>query len=200
MRNILHTLWCKMLRMQPSPSTAVLVHVGGNLRRVRHAAGMSQAALAERSGISRRTIVMVEAGEANISLIGLDRLAEALGTTFTALVSAPGASPAAIDEVAWRGRHPASVAVLMSSVPARAEAQLWTWSLGPGERYDAQPDPEGWHEILLVTAGTLLLERGADDVVSLAVEKATCCPTARAYAYANGSDVDAVVFTRVVVS
>jgi transcriptional regulator with XRE-family HTH domain len=183
----------------PLESSTVLGHVGSNLRRVRQEAGLSQAALAERSGISRRTIVNVEAGEANISLTGVDRLAEALGTTFTALVSAPGSLPAAIDEVAWRGEDAASVAVLLSSVPARVETQLWTWTLGPGDRYDAQADPEGWHEILLVASGTLVLEReGVEDAV-LPAGRHLAFSTARPYAYANGGE-GAAVFTRIVVN
>ncbi|PPG50536.1 Cro/Cl family transcriptional regulator [Rathayibacter sp. AY2B3] len=179
-------------------SAPVLAHLGGNLRLARRGAGLSQSALAERSGISRRTIVAAEAGEANISLTGVDRLATALGTTFTALVSAPGSAPAAIDQVAWRGAGEASVAVLLSSVPARREAQLWTWTLGPGDRYDAQPDPEGWHEILLVTAGALLLEREGEEPVRLEPGRHLAFPTARHYSYVNA--VDAVTtLVRIVV-
>ena len=183
----------------PEPS-AVLAHVGSNLRRARTDAGLSQAALAELSGISRRTIVNLEAGEANISLTGVDRLATALGSSFTALVSAPGSAPTAIDEVAWRGADAASVAVLLASVPSRAEAQLWTWTLGPGDRYRAQPDPEGWHEILLVTSGVLLLERDGEADVRLAVGQHVAFSTARAYAYANPADDAPAAFTRIVVS
>lgn len=46
--------------------------------RLRLDAGLSQAALADASGVSRRTVIKLEAGEANISLTGLDRLAESL--------------------------------------------------------------------------------------------------------------------------
>ncbi|NQX13476.1 helix-turn-helix transcriptional regulator [Microbacteriaceae bacterium VKM Ac-2855] len=186
--------------MQPPSSSAVLAHVGSNLRRARQDAGLSQAALAERSGISRRTIVNAEAGEANISLTGVDRLAEALGTTFTALVSAPDAPAVAINEVAWRGVDAASVAVLLSSVPARAETQLWTWTLGPADRYDAQPDPDGWHEILLVTAGVLRLELGSASVERLDEGQHIAFSTAQPYAYVNASDSDPVTFTRIVVN
>jgi transcriptional regulator with XRE-family HTH domain len=182
--------------MQP---LSVLAHVGSNLRQARLHAGLSQAALAERSGISRRTIVNVEAGEANISLTGVDRLAEALGTSFTALVSAPGGSAASIDEVAWRGADPASVAVLLASVPSREESQLWTWTLGPGERYDAQPDPDGWHEMLLVTAGTLLLSRDGAEDLTLTTGQHVAFSTARAYSYANSGEADPVAFVRIVV-
>ncbi|MBO0983787.1 helix-turn-helix domain-containing protein [Rathayibacter sp. SD072] len=182
--------------MQPS---SVLAHVGSNLRQARQHAGLSQAALAERSGISRRTIVNVEAGEANISLTGVDRLAEALGTSFTALVSAPGGSATSIGEVAWRGADPASVAVLLASVPSREESQLWTWTLGPGERYDAQPDPDGWHEMLLVTDGTLLLARDGEEDLTLTTGQHVAFSTAREYAYVNAEAERPVAFVRVVV-
>lgn len=188
-----------MLRMPPH-SPSVLAHVGENLRKARLEAGMSQAALAERSGISRRTIVNVEAGEANISLTGVDHLATALGTTFTALVSAPGAVSTAIDEIAWHGDDPASTAVLHSSVPARAETQLWSWALGPGDRYDARPDPSGWHEILVVTSGTLLLTRAGAEDAELRAGAHITFSTSQPYAYVNASGTDAVEFIRVVVN
>lgn len=186
--------------LMPPRSPSVLAHVGGNLRRARLEAGLSQAALAERSGISRRTIVNLEAGEANISLTGVDHLATALGTTFTALVSAPGAVSTAIDEVAWHGDDPASIALLHSSVPARAETQLWTWTLGPGDRYDAQPDPSGWHEILVVTSGTVHLTRASAENVELRVGAHITFSTSQPYAYVNASETDTAHFIRIVVN
>ena len=59
----------------------VLAHVSGNLRRFRLAAGLSQVALAEASGISRRMIVALEGGDANISLSSLDKLYGAPGSS-----------------------------------------------------------------------------------------------------------------------
>lgn len=35
---------------------------------------------------------------------------------------------------------------------------MWSWTLGSAERYDAEPDPVGWHEMLFVTQGALTLE------------------------------------------
>ena len=55
-----------------------------------------------------------------------------------------------IRELAWEGR-PGSAAVLLASVPAAKDAQLWAWVLEPGDRYDAEPDPEGWSELLIVS-------------------------------------------------
>lgn len=137
----------------------VLMHVSGNLKRLRNAAGFSQSALAEASGISRRMIVAVEHGEANISLSSLDKLAAALGVDFVELVRDPvRATRTCIDEVTWRGAKSESKATLLGSAPASAEAQIWAWTLGPGDRYDAEPDPVGWHEMIYVTEGTLTLE------------------------------------------
>ena len=137
----------------------VLAHVSGNLRRLRQAAGLSQAALAEASGISRRMIVALEGGDANISLSSLDKLAAAIGVGFVDLVRDPARPPSSeIKEVTWRGTRGESAAVLLGSAPATTETQMWLWSLGPGERYDAEPDPAGWHEMVFVTEGTLRLE------------------------------------------
>ncbi|QDG51188.1 helix-turn-helix transcriptional regulator [Persicimonas caeni] len=52
--------------------------VGGNLRRLRRANGMSQSKLAERAGLNRSYLSMVENGRRNISLDNLVSLALAL--------------------------------------------------------------------------------------------------------------------------
>ncbi|MGR7024876.1 helix-turn-helix domain-containing protein [Geodermatophilus sp. URMC 62] len=176
----------------------VLVHVGENLRRLRQAAGLSQSTLAEASGLSRRTIINLEAGEANVSLSGLDRLADALGATFVDLVRPPAASSRDIGAVAWRGSAPESEAVLLGSVPARSEAQLWSWVLGAGERYDAEPDPAGWHEMVVATAGRLRIERD-EGPVELAPGDHAVYSSAQRYAYVNVHD-GVTRFVRTVVS
>ena len=177
----------------------VLAHVSGNLRRLRQAAGLSQVALAEASGISRRMIVALEGGDANISLSSLDKLAAAMGVGFVDLVRDPARAPSAeINEVTWRGESPQSAAVLLGSAPATTEAQMWLWSLGAGERYEAEPDPAGWHEMIFVTEGTLRLELSgiARDHPAGSL---TVYGTDRAYAYANPGDTT-VRFVRNVIS
>ena len=183
--------------MQSGEKLPVLAHVGANVHRFRIAADLSQVALADRAGISRRTVIKLESGEANISLTGLDHLADALGVTFVDLVAAPAAPHADIREVAWTGRA-GSAAVLLASVPATKDAQLWAWVLEPGDRYDAEPDPEGWSELLLVSEGTLRVEQEDGDVLLRAGEH-LAFGTAQQYAYVNDGD-DRVRFTRVVVS
>jgi transcriptional regulator with XRE-family HTH domain len=177
----------------------VLAHVSGNLRRLRQAAGLSQAALAQASGISRRMIVAVEGGDANISLSSLDKLAAAMGVRFVDLVRDPARTPSAeINEVAWRGAEADSTAILLGTAPATTEAQMWFWSLGPGERYAAEPDPAGWHEMLFVTEGTLRLELSGA-AKELPAGSFTIYATDQAYAYSNAGTLP-VRFVRNVIS
>ncbi len=53
--------------------------VAGNLRRLRHASGMSQEELADRAGINRNYVGMLEREEHAASVDMLDKLAAALG-------------------------------------------------------------------------------------------------------------------------
>ncbi|PPF23509.1 Cro/Cl family transcriptional regulator [Rathayibacter tritici] len=184
--------------MQREKTPGVLAHVSANVRHFRATADLSQVALAERSGISRRTIVKLEAGEANISLTGLDHLADALGVTFVDLVAAPAAPRADIRELAWQGDVPGSAAVLLASVPAAVDAQLWSWVLEPGDRYDAEPDPVGWSEMLIVFEGSLHIDK-EDGAADLSTGDHLAFATSQQYAYVNITDVR-VRFMRVVVS
>ena len=63
--------------------SATLPELGRNLRRVRTAAGLTQTALAKRSGIHRSYVSGLEAGERNPTAVTLQRLAKVLGVTPT---------------------------------------------------------------------------------------------------------------------
>jgi transcriptional regulator with XRE-family HTH domain len=136
-----------------------LAHVAENVRRLRRERGLSQSALAELSGISRRMIVAIERDEANLSLSSLDRLAAALGVSLAEAIRPLHAPDSRrIEAVAWRGAHRESQGVLLGTAPATREAELWLWSLGPGERYPSEDDSGNWHEMLLVIEGILIVE------------------------------------------
>ncbi|ADR61017.1 MULTISPECIES: helix-turn-helix domain-containing protein [Pseudomonas] len=178
-----------------SHRASVLQHVSLNVRSLRNAAGLSQAALAERSGVSRRMLVAIEAGEKNVSLTTLDLIAEALGVAFSTLIQAPDLrDPGRIEELAWAGEHPQSRAVLLGTSPARREVELWEWTLAPGECYCSEADAEGWSEQIYVVDGqlTLIIEEVEH---RLQVGQFHVFPSNCRYAYRNDGVV-AVRFVR----
>ncbi|WP_083246055.1 helix-turn-helix domain-containing protein [Pseudomonas sp. TCU-HL1] len=141
----------------------VLEHVSENVRRLRRAAGLSQEALATAAGVSRRMLVGIEGGDVNVSLATLDRVAAALGVLFPDLVQQPDRPDRSrINAVAWVGNKPGSRATLLASSATRHEVELWSWSLAPGERYTAEPDAEGWREMIYVIEGSLWVLRGEE--------------------------------------
>lgn len=186
------------MHKNPTHRASVLQHVSLNVRRLRNAAGMSQSALAERSGVSRRMLVAIEAGEKNVSLTTLDLIGEALGVAFSTLIQAPEQrDPSRIDELAWAGEHPQSKAVLLGSSTARREVELWEWMLAPGECYLSEADADGWSEQIYVAEGqlTLVIE---DAEHRLQVGQFHVFPSNCRYAYRNDGAV-AVRFVRNVV-
>lgn len=179
MGNILHS-------QSVAPRPAILAHVAANVRRLRQERGLSQAGLAELSGISRRMIVAVESGEANVSLSSVDRLAAALGVSFTQIVRPPDATDSRrIEGLAWRGAEPDSHAVLLGGAPATREAELWLWSLAEGERYPSEAGSGGWHEMLLVIEGLLVIET-ADGRYDIGAGDFLIFSSAAPYVFANG--------------
>lgn len=185
--------------VDPHARASVLQHVSHNLRRLRTGAGLSQAALAQKSGVSRRMLVALEAGENNVSLTTLDRLADALGVAFSDLIQAfEPRDPSRIEELAWVGEHPGSRGVLLASAPARREVELWEWRLEPGECYASEADAEGWSEQLFVFEGSLQLELEGSTVRTLHTGDFYMFASNVAHAYRNVS-AQAVRFMRNVV-
>ncbi|WP_407316797.1 helix-turn-helix domain-containing protein [Pseudomonas sp. nanlin1] len=138
---------------------SVLRHVSQNVRRLRLAAQLSQSQLCEKSGVSRRMLVAIEAGERNVSLTTLDRLADVLNVAFSELVQAPEQPDRTrINELAWAGAIAGSRAVLLASAAASREVELWEWRLEPGEEYCSQADAQGWSEQLYVFEGALTVQ------------------------------------------
>ncbi|MGH7737783.1 MAG: helix-turn-helix transcriptional regulator [Candidatus Tyrphobacter sp.] len=76
-----------------------------NLVVLRARAGLSQAALAKRSGVSRAIISELEQGRGDVRLTTLARVAQALGATVNELLEPWHPHPPTEDELARRARE-----------------------------------------------------------------------------------------------
>lgn len=65
---------------------SLLVVFGRVIRARREAAGLSQEELGAKTELSRNYIGMIERGETNVTLLVIQSLANALGTTMSALI------------------------------------------------------------------------------------------------------------------
>lgn len=65
---------------------SILKTFGQNVQRERKAQGLSQEKLAERSGLHRTYIGMIERAEKNITLLNIEKIALALNTDINNLI------------------------------------------------------------------------------------------------------------------
>ena len=152
---------------EPEPELDAIV--GANLRRHRARLGMSLDELAGRSGVSRSLVGQIELGR-TLPTIGVTwRIAQALGVPFSALLSTserPGIEVlhrADAKRLSSADGRFASRALFPFGAPPRAEFyELW---LAPHGREDAEPHRPGTQENLVVTAGRLQIDVGADSVL-----------------------------------
>lgn len=200
MRNIMRKK-AKMSNILPNTAErpSVLVHVADNVKALRRNAGFSQDALAKASGVSRRMLVGIEGGDNNVSLATLDRIAAALGVTFADLVRPPTTGDLSrVDAVAWGGQQPDSRGTLLASTPATRQAELWHWSLAPGDRYNAEPDSEGWYDMAYVIEGQLTIVL-AEETIEVTAGGFHVFQSNQPFSYQNHGDV-LVRFVRNVVN
>jgi transcriptional regulator with XRE-family HTH domain len=103
---------------------ALLQVLGERLARARIDLNLTQAALAEASGVAKRTIERLESGEAATQLSGFLRVCRALGLLerFELLLPEPLPSPMAQLKHQGRKRQRAS------SLKAPPAARKWTWA------------------------------------------------------------------------
>ena len=182
------------------PTADFIARLGDQLRVRRKTAGLTVQQLADRSDVSRRMLTSIELGQANPSLVTVDKVARALDTDLAGLAlpdeepEVLTVRPAGSATVMWSGR-PDSEALL--HVATRGGPELWSWTLAPGDRYQAQPDPAGSEELFLVQSGTLTVS--AEGAASTVVPAGAAARLAsdRDYSYANDGD-EPVRFVRVV--
>lgn len=143
--------------------------IARRVRQLRDGAGYSLEALAERSGVSRSNISLIERGQSSPTAAVLDKLAAALGVTLASLFEDADAPPAAepsplarvADQPLWT--DPASGYVRRNvSPPARSPIQLVDVVFPAGQRvaYDATPRDNEVHQQVWMIDGTIELTVG----------------------------------------
>jgi transcriptional regulator with XRE-family HTH domain len=147
-----------------------------NLREWRSKRGWSQADLAGRAGLSKGMLVQIEQAQTNPSIVTLCKLANALGVALPRLVEEgddPVIRRVTPDDIAWlwRGRAAASAAGLVAGIDAPMPVELWTWTIGPRDGYDAVAHPAGTREFIYVLDGTAAI---TVDGVQAAVAAGEC--------------------------
>lgn len=189
-----------MAESQAGPTEQFLEFLGREVRRRRRTSEMTMQDLADRSGLSRRMVSNIELGQANPSLVTVAKVARALGTDFTSLtretsvdalvVNAPGSVPGI-----WSSPAGSRAALAVAST-VQPPAEMWDWTLVPGDRYDAEPDPPGSEELFLVITGTLSLLVDGEVAGSLGPGGSARVNTDRDYGYRNDGN-EPVRFIRV---
>jgi transcriptional regulator with XRE-family HTH domain len=103
---------------------AVLVELGGRLARIRLERNLTQAQVAEQSGVSKRTIERLETGAVATQLSGFIRVCRVLNLLdrFVTLISEPVPSPVAQLKLRGRQRRRAS-----TTKAAKSSAKKWQW-------------------------------------------------------------------------
>jgi len=170
---------------EPHPLAAA---IGARVRKERQSRRWTLDGLAEAAGVSRRSVVSVEQGEANPSIATLLRISDALGVGLPALVEPPVLNAVKVVRradrpVLWRGDAGGSAALVAATAPPDV-VELWDWELAPGERHASEAHAPGTKELLQVQDGAVTIEV-ASERVALEAGDAIRFPGDVTHAYVN---------------
>ncbi|MET8361584.1 XRE family transcriptional regulator [Micromonospora sp. NPDC005171] len=135
--------------------------LGARLRAQRRARGLALERLAELSGVSRSMVSDVERGAKTPTVLVLDRLATALGTSIARLLDEPARDAVTVlpgarqrvvrDPSGWERR-------ILSPVLPGVEFEFMRATIGPGvDAGEFSPHPPGSREYVAVESGWLRL-------------------------------------------
>jgi transcriptional regulator with XRE-family HTH domain len=134
--------------------------IAHRLRELRDAQGLSLAALAERSGVSKSSISLIERGESSATATVLDKLSAALGVTVASLFEQSTAAPSPVsrakDQPVWT--DPGSGYVRRNLSPAMySPIQLVEVSFPAGQRvaYETSTRDVDVHQQVWIIEGTM---------------------------------------------
>ncbi|MGV3526873.1 MAG: helix-turn-helix domain-containing protein [Candidatus Sericytochromatia bacterium] len=172
-------------------STATLLQrIAHHVKKRRQDKNWTQQELASQSGVSRRMIALLEQAESNVSLATLDKIALALGTSLSQLISDEAPAPvqmipAESMPVVWHNAQ--NEARFVVDGLTRERTEVWHWVMAPQGSYDAEADPAGTQELVYVLEGTLLLKLESGDY-RLSSGDALRFPSDAPFRYQNLSD------------
>jgi transcriptional regulator with XRE-family HTH domain len=170
-------------------STADLASaIGARVKRERQSRRWTLDQLAEAAGVSRRMVVNVEQGAANPSVGTLLRISDALGIGLPALVERPEPKPVKVTRagegaVLWSGTG-GGRGVLVAGTEPPDVAELWDWTLEPGDHHVSEAHAMGTRKLLQVQQGTITVQV-ADRSTTLAAGDALAFPGDLVHSYAN---------------
>ena len=151
--------------------------ISARVAELRRREGLSLDRLAERSGLSKGTVVGIENERANPSIAILCRLAAALSVSVADLVGEPDgvetSKPAeqTTPKKLWESPS-GGEAILHAATSGQTMFELWSWTLGPGEQFSSEAHSPGTAELITVQSGRLEIMVGSDAVELKAGESA----------------------------
>lgn len=158
--------------------------IAARVHQLRSTRGMSLAAFAKSSGVSKSMISLVERGETSPTAVVLEKLATALGVSLASLFDAPSASAEPVSrrasQVEWR--DPASGYLRRNLSPAgfASPIQMVEVSFPPKARvaYETSARPGVVHQQVWVLQGTIEVTLGderheldAGDCLAMVLDK-----------------------------
>lgn len=114
-----------MKRYTHMTDSAVLAELGERVARHRLERNLTQAELAKEAGISKRTLVRLEAGEST-QLTNLVRVLRSLGLLDNLDALAPAPAPSPIEQLRTKGRERKRASPRTEEEPSKQFDQ-WTW-------------------------------------------------------------------------
>ena len=158
--------------------------IAARVRQIRDGLGLALDALAERSGVSRSMISLIERGESSPTAVVLEKLATGLGVPLASLFDAPAAPADPVsrrkDQVEWR--DPASGYVRRNVSPPGFASPLQVvevvFPAGARVAYETGARPGVTHQQIWVLQGALEVtldktrhELGAGDCLAMVLDQ-----------------------------
>ncbi len=184
--------------IEPAGLSGALARTVAALRAER---GWSLDNLAGRSGVSKGVLVAVEQGRSNPNLATLARIADAFGVPVTRLLEGADESVVRVSgpagaRILWHG-HAGGTGTIIAATPPPWAAELWRWTLGPGDAFGGDAHAAATRELAWVESGQLTLTV-AGQRYELGAGECARFPGDLAHGYAN-EGVQQTVLTMVVV-